>query len=85
MKPTPQKAAALLALHTAPLTRCRGGFRPLTGQQPVITIRTVNALADESLVELDDQQCPSTVTLTPAGKEMAEHIAAACAPKAGAA
>lgn len=76
---TPMVRTALLAGLSAPdgtLKRGRIGFGP-------VTRRTANKLHNEGLMQYDNADFPRALTLTPAGRSIAERLQAAlCAPKA---
>lgn len=76
---TPMVRTALLAGLSAPggtLKRGRHGFGP-------VTRRTANLVHSEGLMQYDNADFPKALTLTAAGREIAERLQAALrAPKA---
>jgi len=83
---TPKVREALIAAHNAPhnaLLRVRGGFSG-AGQSTVVTVRTVNAMERDNLLERLGM-FGSEVRLTTDGRALAAQVAGASTPQAAAA
>ena len=90
----PLQRQALPHMLDAPahaLVRCKGGYTTAEASpeaRPVFTIRTVNALQADGLVDFDQPMFPTCITLSTAGVKLAEQLVRAqrdAAAKAGAA
>lgn len=73
----PLQRQALLAVLQSPtksLRRCPKGFAPGAARAPAFTVRLVNMLERDNLVDFDPPRWPDTVTLTPMGERLAQAL-----------